>query len=329
MYYLICLPNLIDSIKYGTTTISSAGSQINVNPPRIPKKTNRMNMSEALKKLKNIGSHITISKKVVAEARAESSDVDDNLDNDYDDPSFDGAAIGIDSDDNSNNTDDPDYIRTSRGKSPALKSFRIKRTKATTRKTNGPNKSKYSIKVDGPPVFLCMKCNIKFQTFVELKQHLAGTNDCNMSEYVCTICQRLCETKKVLTQHMKSHEAKKSEQCDQCGKSFANHYVLENHKLIQHGECKEEFSSTYKCRLCNGKFNSRADLYAHTKNHEAKTDADGQQCDKCGKVFANSHNLSNHIRLHLDHRPFPCELRGHITVDPIKIMPLAHSNGNS
>lgn len=63
-----------------------------------------------------------------------------------------------------------------------------------------------------------MKCNIKFQSFVELKKHLAGMNDCNMSEYVCAICQRLCETKKVLIQHMKSHETT-GEQfcCHKCG----------------------------------------------------------------------------------------------------------------
>lgn len=138
--FMIHLPNLNDSIKYGTTTISSAGSQINVNPPRIPKKTKKMNMSEALKKLKNIGSHITISKKVVSaeEAHDESSD-DDNLDNDYE------PVTGGASDSDSNNANSRNIRKTIKSKSSTQMKKKKKRTNL------GPRKSKYSVKVDGPP----------------------------------------------------------------------------------------------------------------------------------------------------------------------------------
>lgn len=142
MKFMIHLPNLNDSIKYGTTTISSAGSQINVNPPRISKKTKKMNMSEALKKLKNIGSHITISKKVVSaeEAHDESSD-DDNLDNDYE-PVTDGASNS----DDSNNANSRNIRKTIKSKSSTQ--MKKKKKKRTNR---GPIKSKYSVKVDGAP----------------------------------------------------------------------------------------------------------------------------------------------------------------------------------
>lgn len=89
---------------------------------------------------------------------------------------------------------------------------------------------------------------------------------------------------------------------------FRNHYVLENHRLIQHGENREEFSSTYKCSRCNQKFASQSDLYVHTRNH-GKTDVDQFCCDKCGKMFKNMHNLNNHIRLHVDFRAFPCSFQ--------------------
>lgn len=142
------LPNLNDSIKYGTTTISSAGSQINVNPARVQKKPKKMNVSEALKKLKDIGSHITISKKVVSaeETRDESSD-DDHLHNDCDDPVTDGASDN----DRLNDANGKNIRKTIKGKFPALKSS----VRVRKRKTNrGPIKSKYSVKVDGPPGIL-------------------------------------------------------------------------------------------------------------------------------------------------------------------------------
>lgn len=149
------MANLIDSIKYGTTTISSAGSRINVNPPRVPKKTKKMNMSEALKKLKNIGSHITISKKVVSaeETRDESSD-DYHLDNDYDEPTTGGASDSNES----NNANGRNIRKSIKGKFPAMKSSVQMKKKKTNR---GPSKSKYSVKVDGPPGILLFN-NSKF-----------------------------------------------------------------------------------------------------------------------------------------------------------------------
>lgn len=284
-----------------------------MNPPRIPNKTKKMNMTEALKKLRNIGSHITISKKLIPETRprrrqttkrnyrdsdASSNDDSDRNNDDNNDPNFEASTILSDSDASGNDKNDVDY-------SPDR---RIEQTeKSPKKKRYETKKSKYSIKIDGPPVFLCMKCNIKFETFVELKKHLSEENNCNMSEFVCTICQRLCETKKILTQHMKCHEEKEKFICDRCGKAYINHYSLDNHKLTQHGECNEEFPNVYKCRLCNQKFNSRNDLYVHTKNHNKKNDIDGYLCHTCGKCFSNNHNLGNHIRTHLDIRPFSCE----------------------
>lgn len=101
-----------------------------------------MNMSEALKKLKNIGSHITISKKVVSaeETRDESSD-DDKLDNDYDDP----ATGGTSDSDQSNNANGRNIRKKIKGKLKSSTQIKSRRT------SRGPIKSKYSVKVDGPP----------------------------------------------------------------------------------------------------------------------------------------------------------------------------------
>lgn len=83
-----------------------------------------------------------------------------------------------------------------------------------------------------------------------------------------------------------------------------NQFNLENHKSAQHGEYVDEHENVYKCRLCCEKFTNRTDLYTHMKNHSS--DNVEMLCDTCGKCFKNNHNLKNHMRTHLDIRPFEC-----------------------
>lgn len=292
------------------------------------------NVTETLKKLKKMHtSNLTISKTFVPNPkpvrrckiepkRYRDDDDDDNNDNDYNDngsdfgltniddvdndPNFNGAiSDGSASDDDyDNDNDDEDYKPYSKKTRTSNKS-QHEEIKPKTAETN----SKFTaVKVNAPPVFLCMKCKNKFQTLADLKQHVFQKNQCTMIQMTCKLCDKTFENKKRLAQHIKTHAEKAKFICDQCGKTYTNQYNLENHKSSQHGEYVEEAqeSNIYKCRLCNEKFTNRTDLYAHMKIHAKEP----QQllCDTCGKCFKNAHNLNSHIRIHLDIRPFECAL---------------------
>lgn len=163
-----------------------------------------------------------------------------------------------------------------------------------------------AIKINAPPVFLCMKCKNRFDSLIDLKQHVYEKNACTITQLTCKVCDRSFENKKKMAQHMKIHEEKSKIICDKCGKIYSNQFNLENHKSAQHGEYLDEYQNVYKCRICDTKFNNRTDLYSHMKTHTK----DNQQllCDTCGKCFTNSHNLKSHMRIHQDIRPHACTL---------------------
>lgn len=292
------------------------------------------NVSETLRKLKKMQTgNLTISKTVVQgpkpirkckiepktyKEEGEDSEVEfDRVDDEDNDPNFDSGAHEVsesdDNYDNDNEDDDDDY------RPPGSKKAKLNKP---TQKTNGPNHKSpqfnakdtddpsnpkfKSIKINAPPVFLCMKCKNRFDSLLELKQHVFQKNTCTISQLTCNVCEKTFDNKKRMSQHMKIHEEKVKYICDKCGKMYKNQFNLENHKSSQHGEYLEEHQNVYKCRLCSEKFDNRTDLYAHMKNHSK--DSQELLCDTCGKCFTNNHNLKNHMRTHLDIRPHACAL---------------------
>lgn len=245
-------------------------------------------------------------------------DFDD--DDDFDDPSFNVKAV-LDTSDHSDSAisddddDDDDY-------NPSGKKTKAKTTKSkpnTTTTTTAMTKptpntktvpsdalSRFkSIKINTPPVFLCMKCKNKFDSLADLKQHVFQKNSCTQLQLTCKICDKTFETRKRLSAHAKVHVEKQKFICDKCGKMYTNQFNLENHKSSQHGEYVDDCENVYKCRICCAKFNNRTDLYAHMKTHTKDTVQ--LLCDTCGKCFNNPHNLRSHQKVHLDIRPHACE----------------------
>lgn len=290
------------------------------------------NVSETLRKLKKMQTgNLTISKTVVQgpkpirkcktepktykEEGEEDSEAEfERVDDEDNDPNFDSGAHEVsESDDNDNGDDDDDDYRP-----PGSKKARINKS---TQKINGPNQKlsqfnakdpdnpsnqKFkSIKINAPPVFLCMKCKNRFESLLELKQHVFQKNTCTISQLTCNVCEKTFDNKKRMSQHMKIHEEKVKYICDKCGQMFKTNFCLENHKSAKHGEYLEEHQNVYKCRLCSEKFDNRTDLYAHMKNHSK--DCQEMLCDTCGKSFTQK-NLKNHMRTHLDIRPHACAL---------------------
>lgn len=322
------------SVMYGGITISSTKkAAINVTS-RNTKATHKksQNVSETLKKLTKMQTGMTISKttasnvipvrkcKTEPKNYAEENEDDDfvGVDDKDIDPNFDGNDengyndvndnVDDDNDDdddyvNDDDDDDDDYSPTGKKSKTVSKASQSKSIKSNNNDTSSKFKS---IKINAPPVFLCMKCKNKFESLADLKQHVFQRNACTTSQLTCKVCDKTFDNRKRLQQHSKVHEEKTKYICDQCGKLYTNQFNLENHKSSQHGEYLEECQNIFKCRLCNEKYSNRTDLYLHMKTHTKDT----QQllCDTCGKCFANAHNLKSHQKVHLDIRPFACTL---------------------
>lgn len=242
-------------------------------------------------------------------------DFDKSDDDDYYDPSFDVKAVLKDDDDDSDaipSDDDNDDDYDPSGKKSKSKSKighnTTKQPSNTINVTADANSKFKAIKINTPPVFLCMKCKNKFDTLADLKQHVFQKNSCTTSQLTCNICNKTFETRKRLSAHAKVHETKPRLVCDKCGKMYNSQFNLENHKSSQHGEYLDECQNVYKCRICNEKFDNRTDLYSHMKMHTKERINQELLCDTCGKCFSNPHNLKSHQKVHLDIRPFACEV---------------------
>lgn len=229
---------------YGGITISST-NQTTINVPSSTNKRNHkkvQNVSETLKKLKKMQTgNLTISKTIVQGPKpirkckkepktynedGDDSDVDiDRCDDEDNDPNFDegdGRHEVSESDD-----DDEDYkplsswIKTSKKykHEPVQQVNNNSESKSPSfdAKTADTNPKFKSLKMNAPPVFLCMKCKNRFESLVALKQHVFQKNSCSYTQLTCNVCNKTFENKKQMTQHMKSHEEKVKFICDQCG----------------------------------------------------------------------------------------------------------------
>lgn len=334
----ICL-NCFFRVLYGGITISSVNqTAINVSPANVQKRKQMQNITETLKKLKKMQTGtLTISKTVVGNQKptrkcrverkcyADDDDNDDDeieaeckpFDDEDDDPNFDGCVSDgngsvnddvsdddVDDVDDVDDDDDEDYELPNKQTKKSKRKPPKHMEKFITTKANDTNSNSISIKINAPPVYLCMKCKNRFKSLEELKEHVSMKNLCTKSQLICNMCSKTFETKKKLSQHIKIHQEKAKFICDKCGKMYTNQLNLENHKSSVHGDYLDECENVYKCRLCYEKYNNRTDLYAHMKRHAA--DSQPLLCDTCGKCFSSNHNLRAHMRNHLDIRPHAC-----------------------
>lgn len=239
----------------------------------------------------------------------DSDDVNfDGFDNDYEPDYVADENESSASSEISFESDDEDY-------KPSKKTSKIKQEKeAKKTKPGSSNKRKMStnhqkekvvvIKLTADPVYICMTCRGKFESFEILKAHMKGSNECKLANSTCEVCGKVFEKRKSLYQHSLTHREKEAFVCDQCGKVYTNRFNLENHKSSQHGEYVEENGSIYKCKMCDTQFTNRTDLYAHINDHSKIPVT--LLCDTCGKCFRSAERLRAHKRLHMNIRPFHC-----------------------
>lgn len=171
---------------------------------------------------------------------------------------------------------------------------------ATAKSSNKPTVVKMLCEAS----FVCMTCKINVNTFEELRIHMKTNVACKKIHTTCDVCGKCCDSKKSLYQHSLTHKQKSAYVCEECGKVYTNRFNLENHKSSFHGEQVEEYGSIYKCKICDDQFSNRKDLYDHLSNHRKMPSVN--LCENCGKCFDFPEQLRSHVRVHSDHRPFPC-----------------------
>ena len=170
------------------------------------------------------------------------------------------------------------------------------------------------------PEYRCNECNLKFETSVQLEQHILT----HKRTYQCIKCQQSFATEYDIHVHVATHMMQEGNMhdCKICGNVFDSPAKLQCH-LIEHTFDSEEFqcyvcsalfthssgiqmhvlehgigARRYSCSQCHQKFFFSAELQHHLATHGIQASGSEFQCPECLKIFTNILHLNNHRKVH-------------------------------
>jgi len=128
----------------------------------------------------------------------------------------------------------------------------------------------------------CHYCGKLFSVKRNLEIHLANVHTENKS-YLCDICGDALTSQGGLITHKRIHTGEKPYVCDVCGQSFRSCSGMTTHKM-KHGP------KTQECDECHKTFVLKTTLQKHKRIHSG---VKPYKCEKCGKGFMwfTSYNL--------------------------------------
>ncbi|XP_008055842.1 zinc finger and BTB domain-containing protein 40 isoform X1 [Carlito syrichta] len=188
--------------------------------------------------------------------------------------------------------------------------------------------------------FICKACDKSFHFYCRLKVHMKRCRVAKSKQVQCKECSETKDSKKELEKHqLEAHSSggepdapkKKKKRlpvtCDLCGREFAHASGMQYHKLTEHfdekpfscEECGAKFAANstlknhlrlhtgdrpFMCKHCLMTFTQASALAYHTK----KKHSEGKMyaCQYCDAVFAQSIELSRHVRTHTGDKPYVC-----------------------
>ncbi|KAM7402792.1 hypothetical protein PAMP_018003 [Pampus punctatissimus] len=148
----------------------------------------------------------------------------------------------------------------------------------------------------------CPQCPEKLANQRALQRHRAEAhrNTTRVKKKVaCDLCGRTFAHPSGMIYHKRTeHFEEKPFACEECGAKFGANSSLKNHMRLHTGE------KPYHCKHCDMSFSVAAALAYHTK----KKHSEGKMyvCQYCKAVFAQSIELTRHVRTHTGDRPYVC-----------------------
>lgn len=153
----------------------------------------------------------------------------------------------------------------------------------------------------------CHLCHVNLADNMSLRKHqieLHKEQDLTLNKkkkpllHKCYICSKLCSTRSILAEHMKSDCGNNPQYaCNVCDKKFHTKSTLNLHKTMHTGELP------HSCSFCQKRFRTRGQLTVHTRTHTGEKPF---PCKVCGQRFTHRETLIAHLSRHIDMKRYKC-----------------------
>ena len=136
-------------------------------------------------------------------------------------------------------------------------------------------------------VFECYLCPKQFIKEANLKNHKKTMHKNNSFGLMCLKCSTIFKNKFCLERHQKETLSEESPKysCMECNMTFCTSKILRAHTHFKH-------SNSYGCEYCEQQFKKKSNLNVHLKKRMKNLAV----CQMCGKSFCNQLSLKNHIK---------------------------------
>nr|XP_039270586.1 zinc finger protein OZF-like [Styela clava] len=151
----------------------------------------------------------------------------------------------------------------------------------------------------------CQFCGKKFLHRLPLKKHILTHTEAGNLKHSCNVCGEEFRLKVKLYNHCIKFSHMLDEvpyKCQTCGSVFSNDRDLNNH-FRTHTAAKP-----FQCGECDKTYSSKLGLKLHINSHHLKKAT--HKCSKCGRKFAQSSHLHDHMRTHSSEKRHVCSFCG-------------------
>lgn len=178
--------------------------------------------------------------------------------------------------------------------------------------------SEDKLKPRSKPNYNCKECCLNFEMESEFITHMnalhsllveTSTSDVNRNEtrksFECPECHKVFAERKILKRHLKIHSPIKPHACSECDMSFAESSNLSKHMKKHTGELRNVVGKPNLCSVCGKGFKWASSLSKHMKHH---TKHKILNCPYCPKYYVEARSLNIHMRSHTGEKPFICKV---------------------
>ncbi|XP_045607513.1 zinc finger protein 25-like [Procambarus clarkii] len=156
-------------------------------------------------------------------------------------------------------------------------------------------------------LLVCPECGALYKTDASLKSHMilhkeSEGNGLNSSwPFTCHACGKKFSSQASLNNHTANSHSTYNFQCQQCDKICKTKKLLSQHCLRKHKIGSIEFP----CPVCNKVFCISKDLGRHMQSHNPEGI---HECSVCHSKFKTYSTLQSHVKIHSKGKPYDCVL---------------------